>query len=643
MQRVARIILVASILLALLLGTAGSVASQVGRDALKHCKDFAFSTEEDFVTQGPEPPDGNPIISDGDLLGPGCVVCARNADLMPVQWEIADDLGLDAADVIDVDTYLVAFSTELDGQPWSPVHFTAGDLLVTNGVIVPNQVLTYRWSQGQGVPYDIGLDAVQFVGDPANIVAFLGAAATAQQPITPGVMDELLSAFQDVDIWYSTEGTLGPVDAPGFLDGDLLSVRNGAIVASNDMFLPPSVPAGIPVRGVDFGLDAVTNDRSTDRSLLHFSTEILFDGEVSFTDGDVLRMGNGVVATNYDLIHCFEPLAKELGLDALSVGTPAEPECVSRITKIGGVDVADISPTDGMALPGTVGTINAPVPFGGWLDIQGSICPDVGGVPVDEFRVVYREAGTADLWKPIPVPDTLDWYVKADSFFPPGPDCLGSAHWYSHATTGWYPAADYRHHTLPALGGCNPGLALTVWESAAVPAAHGGPEALYELVLETKTAGGVFSDTVRLVQLDNTAPEAYLKKEAGVCNTVTSTPFMIQGRMRDAHFHSYQLRITGDGYGIHPYPVVPYYDTLNPAAANLSPTGTLTWANNVDLHEVDLNDLHSPAMACGYSVMLTAWDRTLVCNFKFPTNQAYRCPGCRHSGDAWTFNYEPAP
>ena len=41
---------------------------------------------------------------------------------------------------------------------------------------------------------------------------------------------------------------------------------------------PP--PAGIPERGVDFGLDAVTKGESTE-----FSTEILYEGELSFTDG----------------------------------------------------------------------------------------------------------------------------------------------------------------------------------------------------------------------------------------------------------------------------------------------------------------------------------------------------------------------
>jgi hypothetical protein len=615
---------------ALLLGSAGSAASQVGPDALKWCKELAFSTEEDFVTQGPEPPDGNPIISDGDLLGPRCVVCARNADLMPVAWEIMDDLGLDAADVIDVDSYLVAFSTELDSQPWSPVQFTAGDLLVTNEVIIPNQVLTARWSKGQGVGYDIGLDGVQFVGDPVNIIAFLEAAATAQQPIIPPVMDELLAAFPDVDIWYSTEGTLGPVDAPGFLDGDLLSVRNGTIVASNDQFLPPSVPAGVPVRGVDFGLDAVAGNRTTDRSRLHFSTEILFDGEISFTDGDVLRMGNGVVATNYDLTHCFEPLAKELGLDALSLGIPTTPECTSRITKIGGVDVADISLVDGMVFPGAWPAINAPVPFGGRINFEGTICDDV-----NEFRVVYRKASSTDSWEPMPVPDAKNWKVKVDDIWP-GPDCNAKQKWFSDGL-GWFSGPDYRHLTEAALGGCNPGLSLTVWESTAAVA---GPDELYEVVLETATSAGTFSDTMRIVQLDNTKPVVELEKVEGQCDVFGpgNMPLMATGRMTDTHFYKYQLCISGDGYSPVCYPPVTYWDDL---ADNVIDTGTTNWDLFQDLHEVTVYDLAASPVDCGYSVSLTGWDRTLVCKFTYPINHPARDVGTRHSSDSWGFKFVP--
>lgn len=287
------------------------------------CESFAFSTEEDFVTQGPVPADGNPIISDGDLLttswlpGGPCIVCARNAELLQA-FRVPHDLGLDAADVVDADGYLVAFSTELSSSNLD--QFTHGDLLVTNGAIILNQALTARWGGGQGVGYDLGLDAVHLLGDSAEpdaILAFLNEAAAEEQPIGPEVLARLLESHPTVDIWFSTSGTWSVPGALGFLDGDLLSARNGTIVAPNAELLPAGVPAGIPNRGVDFGLDAATSDRGGAVEQIHHSTEILFDGEFGFTDGDVLRYGNGVVATNDELVACFEPVVKFLGLDAL--------------------------------------------------------------------------------------------------------------------------------------------------------------------------------------------------------------------------------------------------------------------------------------------------------------------------------------
>jgi hypothetical protein len=91
------------------------------------------------------------------------------------------------------------------------------------------------------------------------------------------------------------------------LDGDLLSVLTGEIAGNHDL-LDPSVPAGIPDRGVDFGLDAIAGDRRDDLKSVLFSTEILYRGEMAFTDGDVLRFGNGVVITNEDLLTPLEPL-----------------------------------------------------------------------------------------------------------------------------------------------------------------------------------------------------------------------------------------------------------------------------------------------------------------------------------------------
>jgi len=293
------------------------------------CQRFAFSTEEDFVTYGLEPPDGIPIISDGDLLSVGpdasgavrCLICARNADLVAQTFDVRFDLGLDAADVIDAEAFLVAFSTELNSPNLG--QFTAGDLLITNGAIVPNQALTAKWQVG----YDLGLDAVHLVGDQDNIRAFVDDAAQVSRDkwlANPGLLGEYLSRH-GVDIWFSTEGTLGPVDQPTFLDGDLLSALTGTIVAGNDVLLSPGVPAGIPVRGVDFGLDAVTADRAGTRASVRYSTEILHNGQVSFNDGDVLLIGNGVVTLHQDLIKCFEPRARFVGLDALHAPVPVLP------------------------------------------------------------------------------------------------------------------------------------------------------------------------------------------------------------------------------------------------------------------------------------------------------------------------------
>jgi hypothetical protein len=279
------------------------------------CKDLAFSTEEDFVS-------GETIISDGDLLSVtaagGCLVCARNADLLLETFDVSYDLGLDAVDVIGAgDATLVAFSTELDSPNNVPgsIQFTAGDLLVTNGVVIPNRALTYPF----GVPYDIGLDAVHFVSEPpGNVRLFLEAATQYSREDwlqDPELLPNLLSEYV-VGIWYSTEGTWTPPGGLGFLDGDLLSVQTPIIAPHADL-LPPSVPAGIPDRGVDFGLDAATADRWGNWTIVHFSTELLFDGQVSFTDGDVLLATDGIVHTNPDLLKCFEPKAEFLGLDAL--------------------------------------------------------------------------------------------------------------------------------------------------------------------------------------------------------------------------------------------------------------------------------------------------------------------------------------
>jgi hypothetical protein len=438
------------------------------------CGDAAFSTEEDFVTQGPTPPDGDTRISDGDLLSTNHVICARNDDLVG-PFDVSADLGLDAADVVDVESAVVAFSTELDSP--NTGQFTAGDLLAAGGVVIPNVALTHRfqycvvedasqpevdygfwfeddvvrwqefvpsldnvgavelfvakvgspgnilveiqetdgtvlgdsiileaeaptlsgWATAEFSPpvpvvtgskhritvysdedspspadryswrgettstycpscdtdvsndwpayryafktrgveqclpstapptagppgYDLGLDALHFVGDPRAILAFLGEVGGGEMSRDdwlkdPSALGEWLAQY-GIDIWFSTEGTWSPPDALGFLDGDLLSALDGAIVAENRALLPSAAPADVRDDGVDFGLDAATGSRAGSKGLIQFSTEILCEDSVSFTDGDVLNHGDGIAYTNQGLVQAFEPKADFLGLDA---------------------------------------------------------------------------------------------------------------------------------------------------------------------------------------------------------------------------------------------------------------------------------------------------------------------------------------
>ncbi|HIC87854.1 MAG TPA: hypothetical protein EYP04_00375 [Anaerolineae bacterium] len=287
------------------------VISQTKPSQLAACSEFAFSTEEDFLTQGPSPPDGNSIISDGDLLSPNGVVCARNEKLL-YNFDVTVDLGLDAVDVIDVQSELVAFSTELDSPHG---NFKAGDLLATNGAVLPNVALL----AGFELHADLGLDAVHFVGTQRQISAFLAYVADKGRDFwvqNPGRLPPTLKEY-GIDIWFSTEGTAPTVEQPAFLDGDLLSAREGVIVVANSDLLPPSVPAGIPNRGVDFGLDAAAATRTGKHGSVRYSTEILYRGEPAFSDGDVLKFGDGVLTTNSSLVTPFEPKAHFLGLDAL--------------------------------------------------------------------------------------------------------------------------------------------------------------------------------------------------------------------------------------------------------------------------------------------------------------------------------------
>ena len=314
------------LLVVLLMGVGGVVASQ-SPNSLANCKEFAFSTEEDFLSRGPVPPDGVPIISDGDLLGKNHAVCMRNRDLLHVHdVDPSIDLGLDAVDVLYIDRQLVAFSTSLDAPG---KRFTAGDLLTTWGAVIPNQALLLQFQ----IHGDRGLDAVHFVGDWQHIIAFNEFAANVPRGTwleNPALLGDTLRRH-NIDIWFSIEGTEQRATTMSIYDGDLLSAAYGVVVARNEQLLPPAVPAGIPTGGVDFGLDAFTASRlfkpdEPEPTNGHFSTEILHRGELKFTDGDVLQVGDGIAYHDSELTAPFEPLADFLGTDAIYILLDEPPE-----------------------------------------------------------------------------------------------------------------------------------------------------------------------------------------------------------------------------------------------------------------------------------------------------------------------------
>ena len=364
---------------------------------LPACKEGAFSTEEDFMMMEGTAYDGSPYVSDGDVLSPSGQVCVRNADLLN-RFDVTADLGLDGLDILNFDPGLIAFSTELD-SPFGT--FTAGDLLITNGVIIPNLALVAPF----GINYNVGLDELKFMGSDENIMRFIEfASQTPADAWKENFLAQALRRF-NIDIWFSIEGTVWRPERP-ILDGDLLSAR-GTVIATNRELLALSVPAGLPKDGVDFGLDAFSIPRealgSRNPDIL-FSTEILFNGKPKFTDGDVLVRGGGVVISNQDLVSAFKPAADFLGLDALwfAFDQPIGP----RITHL--CDIPTIEFNGGTVAIGGSGTglretaLTSPpaltdtytqpcgqdVPIRGFLTTNPS--DPVGNVK--RFRVAFREA-----------------------------------------------------------------------------------------------------------------------------------------------------------------------------------------------------------------------------------------------------------
>ncbi|MDJ0600009.1 MAG: hypothetical protein QNJ37_14350 [Crocosphaera sp.] len=609
---------------------------------LRPCKGLVFSTEEDFLSQGPLPPDGNPLISDGDLLvrnisGSDVQVCARNQELLQ-GFDVRVDLGLDAVDVIIPDeNALIAFSTELDDPNG---RFNAGDLLATNGAILPNIALLALFQLPQRE--NLGLDAIHFIGDDEAIIKLLDTIKDQGRDFwieNPSALVEILNELK-VDIWFSTEGTGFSPEKPSFLDGDLLSALTGNIVARNNVLLPPPVPAGLPDRGVDFGLDAVSANREGDRRSLLFSTEILFNGQAVFTDGDILRLGNGIVIPHSDLITPLEPRANFVGLDALHFISPEVNPDPNIQTLCGDHAVADF---DGGLVPvGGTGTglyransASSPPgglprrPCGEYVPIDGFL-PTTG---IRRFRVAYRPNGDlfGGVGTELGIPTNWVLYEPHPFGFcyAPGSTTLNTS------PDGWMDASDFIDAQLGTLTGCaNPGLRLAVWDTNnRVGLGPANKDGHYVLWLEWEDNGGTLhrEPFEHHLQLDNTLPRiANFPNGIQIRLPDGSTPvpacgeapsgssqFQVWGDLADDYYWNFRLRIRG---GLPPASVVygphNYYDPDDGSGfKNTDQTGTTPDLTLVHLRNIDMTDLGSSFQDCCYVLDLFVRDAAIRHSF----------------------------
>ena len=449
--------------------------------------------------------------------------------------------------------------------------------MITSGAVIPNAALLSQFGLRGG---DLGLDAVHFVGPTSRVIEFVGYVNEMGREywLRAGALQATLRQY-GVDIWFSTEGTAPYPTFPAFLDGDLLSARDGIIVAAGSVLLPATVPAGVPTRGVDFGLDAVSADRAADREQIRFSTEILYDGELAFTDGDVLAAGNGIVKTNEDLVRCFEPKADFLGLDALSMVDVTRPPCGAAIIRVGGMPAGSIN-SNGLANGPSATTPPFEAhdsPFGGSVEIIGLMpsCEEC-----TEFRFEYAQ------WPaPSIPPASSSWIPMTESF----------KEW-TFVWPGWYVLVS---RTPDSSGWLNI-LCDTIMGGLYYPWDTAAKNGKYSIRLTVKDTGGIdhVSSPV-VVMLDNERP--------GYALTIFSSPVcgdvaigdVVSGTITatDPHFYSYRLQYASSLANGLILPIRQY--------SGVSDTGDTNVAFSWDT---------SGLPACGYRIILEVWDRTIVDN-----------------------------
>ncbi len=656
---------------------------------LAACAEGAFSTEEDFMMQAGEPFDGNPYISDGDVLSTSGEVCVRNRELVR-RFDVELDLGLDGLDILSVEPGLIAFSTELDSPHG---NFGAGDLLLTNGIVIPNSALVTRFNIG----HDVGLDELKFMGRIEDIRRFLEFAdGVPPSQWEPGMLPTLLRRYR-IDIWFSIEGTIW-TGQRNILDGDLLSAR-GNIIATNRALLAASVPAGLPNDGVDFGLDGFAVPRSAlvaDRPDILYSTELLYQGRPQFTDGDVLITGGGVVIAHEDLISGFNPAARFLGLDALWLNF--DQQVGPRITHLCDIDTIEFNGgTVPIGAPGT-GLRESPLasppaltgtntqPCGRDIPIRGFLTTDptdpVGDVV--RFRVAYREVS-----EPVPATpgdltvsaiDTtwtvyaprLEWNGISFSWHCTQPVTLATA-------SGWMDAQDFmnaREGTGPFINPwirCdNPELRLAVWDSDSLPVGAtdvdgqptGDPrpgiqdrEDHYVLWLEWEDTGGTIhrEQADHHLQLDNTLPiiadypdglqvrlpDGTIVPACGETGP-SADQLQVWGQFNDRYYSHFTLSLRGGdpptstSYGPHRY-----YDPDDGTTGvkNTDSTGTTPDSTTVHLRDIFLSDLGESYVECCYYLEMRVFDRSI--RHTFNGEQVNVFTGTNHSLTFMTFSAQP--
>jgi hypothetical protein len=550
---------------------------------------------------------------------------------------------LDAVDILNIEGRIIAFSTELDSPHG---NFTAGDLLITPNTVIPNAALVAKFQIG----YDIGLDGIQFVGAQRSILTFVQEARRIpREQWQRGALQELLQKHE-IDLWFTVEGSWPPAQKhPDILDGDLLSARDGIVVLSQQQLLDPPIPAGIPQRGVDFGLDAVSASRKPDRGSVHFSTEILFrEKEHGFTDGDVLKLGGTVIRENAQLVAPYAPAADFLGLDALWAN-----EEIAREPNIQTMCGDDRLVTDfdgGIVIPGNDGTgLYTENPSAAWPAGQprrpcGEYVPIGGFLPasgITKFRVTYRDAGAM-----IPAPGTAEgirtnWLLKEERVIWPGISiCVYDGMELNTDADGWMDAAAYRGARDGTLTGCvHDEMRLAVWDTNDHTPGFGpaDKDGHYVIWLEWEDGGGIIHKEgyEHHLQLDNTLPKladypnglqlrvaTEGSEETTVvpaCGETTNvSKFQVWGQFEDAYYWNFWLRLSGGEppaakqYGPHNY-----YDPTDgtPLIKNTDETGTKPNLTTVHLRDIDMTDLGESFTECCYELDLWVRDAAIRHSF----------------------------